>query len=148
MKKWGSIHTIEKLCAAMARTFILVGDENKYTARLTNTYPVVLEVLPQARTYVPIAIKGLFADTVINYRHTNGGRYTRTQNNNLLLYVWFAQMPEPALLDIQLNRITRVVETSLFYNLANKAIRAGAGGITVLQKEGHIVEQTCYGRMP
>jgi ribose 5-phosphate isomerase A len=57
-----------------------------------------------------------------------------TGNGNLLLDVWFTTLPPPQQLNPTLKTITGVVETSLFYNLATKAITAGEAGIKIFTK--------------
>ncbi|MDQ2753878.1 MAG: ribose-5-phosphate isomerase A, partial [Bacteroidota bacterium] len=57
-----------------------------------------------------------------------------TENNNHLVDVWFAKLPELSLINPMLKSITGVVETSLFYNMASKAIIAGKEGIKVIEK--------------
>src|SRR5580765_2335828 len=60
LKSGGGIHTIEKLLASMAKEFVLVGDESKYAATLATKFPVVLEVLPQARSFVTAELERLY----------------------------------------------------------------------------------------
>lgn len=63
------------------------------------------------------------------------GSELRTENGHCLLDIFFVEMPAPSLLDRQLNDLTGVVESSLFYNLASKAIIANAQGVTIFQKK-------------
>src|ERR1700677_3953671 len=52
LKSGGGVHTSEKVLAAMADEFILVGDAGKRVERLGVGYPLVLEVIPEALAYV------------------------------------------------------------------------------------------------
>lgn len=135
LKSGAGIHTLEKLLASMATEFILVGDDSKYATQLTNRYPVVLEVLPMAKTFVRFTLHQLYPDAIITARNTVAGSELRTENGHCLLDIFFMEMPAASLLDRQLNDITGVVESSLFYNLASKAIIANAQGITIFQKK-------------
>ena len=62
LKSGGGIHTMEKLFASMAKEFILVGDDSKYAEQLTTTFPLVLEVLPQAMSFILAKLPFLFGD--------------------------------------------------------------------------------------
>lgn len=134
LKSGGGIHTMEKLLASMAKEFVLVGDESKYTETLSNKYPLVLEVLPQARSFVIIKLESMYKDITMEYRKSSAGDFVLTENGNLLLDVWFTTWPELTQLNTSLKTITGVVETSLFYNLATKAITAGEAGIRIFTK--------------
>lgn len=134
LKSGGGIHTAEKLLAAMAKEFVLVGDASKYSETLTTEFPVVLEVLPQARSFIATNLETLYKGLTMSYRETQPGTFTLTENGNLLLDVWFTSLPPLAQLNTQLKNITGVVETSLFYKLATKAITAGDDGIKVFAK--------------
>ena len=134
LKSGGGIHTAEKLLAAMAKEFILVGDEGKYAETLTTQYPLVLEVLPQAITFVKAKTVQLFNGVKTAIRHDANNSVVITENGNYLMDVWFAVWPELATLNPILKRITGIVETSLFYDMATKAIIAGEAGVRILEK--------------
>jgi ribose 5-phosphate isomerase A len=57
-----------------------------------------------------------------------------TENGNYLLDVYFQQWPELADINPVLKAVSGIVETSLFFGIAQKAIIAGEGGVTVLEK--------------
>lgn len=135
LKSGGGIHTMEKLLASMAKEFVLVGDASKYAEALNVRFPVVLEVLPQAKAYVTEKIGALYKGLSLFYRETDAGAFTVTENGNLLLDVFFTSFPGLAMLNSQLKSITGVVETSLFYNLATKAITAGTDGIRIFTSD-------------
>jgi ribose 5-phosphate isomerase A len=135
LKSGGGIHTREKLLASMARQFILVGGEAKYAERLDTKFPLVIELLPESHRYVLTSIQKLFPDTKIVLRISDKkDGATITENGNYLLDCWFTSWPDLGLLNSQLKAITGVVETSLFYQLADKAIIAGGNGIKILEK--------------
>ena len=48
--------------------------------------------------------------------------------------LWFPVWPNLGQLNSLIKGITGVVETSLFYNLAHKAIMAGKDGINIIEK--------------
>ncbi len=135
LKSGGGIHTQEKLLASMAKQFILAGDEAKYVEQFTKACPLVIEFLPEALQFVPARLHQLFPDvkTVIRIGDKKDGAVI-TANGNYLLDVWFNTWPELSQINPMIKAITGVVETSLFYNLAHKAIIAGKDGVRVIEK--------------
>ena len=135
LKSGGGIHTREKLLASMAKQFILVGDEAKYVTQFDVSYPMVVELLPEARHYVTASIQQLFPDvkTVLRMSDKKEG-VAVTDNGNYLMDLWFPVWPNLQQLNNLIKGITGVVETSLFYNLAHKAIIAGKDGINIIEK--------------
>jgi len=136
LKSGGGIHTREKILASMAKQFILVGDEEKYAEEFDSRFPVVLEILPEALKYVLAKVATLYPQTETKLRtgDKKDGAVI-TGNGNFLTDVWFNDWPEISSLSATLKSITGVVETSLFYNLAHKAIIVGINGIRVLEKQ-------------
>lgn len=135
LKSGGGIHTMEKLLASMAKQFIILGDESKLVERFDNRYPIVLEVLPQAIGYIPHQLEKLFPGSKISYRISEKkDGYVLSENGNCLLDFWPSVWPALARLHNTLKGITGVVEISLFYQLASKAIIAGIEGVSILEK--------------
>ena len=60
--------------------------------------------------------------------------YVITENGNYLLDVWLGEWPDLSTINPLLKSVTGIVETSLFYKLANKAIIAGEEGIKFLER--------------
>ena len=133
LKSGGGIHTSEKILASMAAEFILIGDAAKFVDRLDTTYPLVIEVLPAA---LPLAIRQIgnyFPDARIMIRMSDKKDGAAiTDNGNLLLDVYFRQIPALKKLNIRVKMIPGVVEHSLFYRMAGKAIIAGPEGIQII----------------
>ena len=136
LKSGSGIHTTEKLLASMAKQFILVCDESKYVEELETKFPVVIEVIPAAVKFVQYKIKELFTDAKTQIRYKNNEPVI-TKYSNQLIDIWFDIFPELSILNFLLKNITGVLETSLFYNLASKAILAGTDGIRILEKSKH-----------
>jgi ribose 5-phosphate isomerase A len=135
LKSGGGIHTLEKLLASMAKQFLLVGDEAKYVEQFDTTYPMVIELLPEAIGYVPASIQKLFPDVKAGLRMSDKKEGAAiTDNGNYLMDLWFPVWPNLGQLNSLIKGITGVVETSLFYNLAHKAIIAGKDGIKIIEK--------------
>jgi ribose 5-phosphate isomerase A len=135
LKSGGGIHTREKLLASMATEFYLLGDETKYSNQFDTRFPLVIELLPEAFSYVPACIQKLFAGVKSVFRMSDKkDGPVITGNGNYLLDLWFPEWPELNLINTKIKAITGVVETSLFYQPAHKAIIAGKDGIRILEK--------------
>ncbi|MCW3112929.1 MAG: ribose 5-phosphate isomerase [Segetibacter sp.] len=135
LKSGGGIHTHEKLLASMAKQFVLIGDEAKLVDDFDLKYPVVLEILPQAAAFVPAKVNQLFEITrwLMRMNDKKDGPVI-TENGNYLIDVYFKKWPDLSSINPVLKSVSGIVETSLFYNMANKAIIAGEEGVVVLEK--------------
>lgn len=135
LKSGGGIHTQEKLLASMANEFVLIGDETKLVESFDDRFPVVIEVLPEAALFVDEKIQGLFKGSKSNFRISEKkDGYVISDNGNYLLDLWLEQWPELSTINPILKTITGVVETSLFYNMAHRAIIAGKDGVQILER--------------
>jgi ribose 5-phosphate isomerase A len=135
LKSGGGVHTAEKVLAAMADNFILVGDAAKRVDRLTNTYPLVVEVIPEALASVSARLKEYFnpARSELRLSDKKDGAVI-TERGNYLIDNWFDSFPEPGILNDRVTALPGVLEHSLFFNMAHKAITAGPDGIVVYTK--------------
>ncbi|EDM37675.1 Ribose 5-phosphate isomerase [Pedobacter sp. BAL39] len=135
LKSGGGIHTYEKILAVMADEFVLLGDYGKLVEHLDVTYPLVIEVLPQALNVVSAILRKQFKGISLIIR-TGDQRVgpVRTDGGCYLIDASFVTLPGLELLD-QIKMIPGVVDHSLFFKLADKAILAGPEGIrTITQK--------------
>ena len=121
-KSGGGIHTQEKIIAKISKEYILLVDETKVVKCLNCQIPIVLEIVPQAITYVSTRVQKLGAQVKERDEH--------------LLELYFKEIKDFKTLDEQLKQITGVIETSLFYQVADTAIVAGKDGIRIMQRKG------------
>lgn len=131
LKSGGGIHTKEKLIASMAEDYILLVDVTKVVNRLTFKHPVVLEILEDSLAYVQKKVAALGGKPAIRVSGAKDG-FTVTENGNLLLDVYFEQVEDIASLESELQQIRGVVDTSLFVQVATKALVAGEGGVRLI----------------
>lgn len=135
LKSGGGVHAAEKILAAMADQFILVGDHTKRVERLDATYPLVVEVIPEALAYVSDRIKKFFKPSRSELRLSDKkDGAVITERGNFLIDSWFGTFPEPAMLNERVIAIPGILEHSLFYNMAHQAITAGPDGIQIYTK--------------
>jgi ribose 5-phosphate isomerase A len=132
LKSGSGIHTMEKLLASMAKRFVIIGDASKFVQRLDPKFPLVLEVLPSAISFVQRIISSLYPECTLTVRKLpdTEDKPVLTRNGNLLLNCWFREWPDLERIQIQSKKITGVVEISLFYQMVDEAIIAGNDGIT------------------
>ena len=137
LKSGGGIHTTEKILASMAAEFILMGDDTKFVPQLTTTYPLVIEILPKALQIVLTKLRSAaYPDAEIKLRmgdQKDGA--VISDNGNLLADIRFGHTPHWQQLNIDIKMIPGIVEHSLFYGMATKAIIAGENGIRIITPE-------------
>lgn len=121
IKGGGGALTREKIIAAVARRFICITDASKLVDRL-GTFPLPVEVLPMARSYVARELVKL------------GGRPAYrvgviTDNGNHILDVSGLDLSVPPQVEERINNITGVVANGLF-------ARRGADLLLVADESG------------
>lgn len=131
LKSGAGIHTIEKTLANMAGEFILMGDSDKFSEKLSGQYPVVVEIIPPALSSVIAKLKSAFPEAEGSLR----SRLSVLGNH--LLDLKFDQLPEPALLNTAIKMLPGVVDHSLFFRMATKAIISGPDGTAVMVSPFH-----------
>jgi ribose 5-phosphate isomerase A len=137
LKSGGGVHTSEKVLAAMADEFILVGDAAKRVERLEAKYPLVLEVIPEALGYVSDRVQQFFRPVKSELRLSDKkDGAVITERGNFLIDCWFDPFPEPAVINDRVIGIPGILEHSLFYNMAHRAIVAGQDGIKQYSRSG------------
>lgn len=106
IKGGGAALTREKIVAAVSQRFVCIADASKYVSCL-GTFPLPVEVIPMARSYVARELLKLGGRPV--YRQG-----VVTDNGNIILDVHGLQIMEPAALETEINHITGVVTNGLF----------------------------------
>lgn len=106
IKGGGGALTREKIIAATSKKFVCIIDASK-EVKLLGKFPLPIEVIPMARSYVAreiVALGGqpVWRDGVV------------TDNGNWILDVHNWQITDPVSLEAQLNQITGVVCVGLF----------------------------------
>jgi len=120
----------EKVVAASARTFVLIGDESKLVARLGERAPVPVEVVRFGLSRTVHLLGRLGAEARLREQ---GGEPFVTDNGNLVVDCRFAEPFDPEELAAELKAIPGVVEHGLFLGMASLALVAGRGGVRRLE---------------
>ena len=102
----GGALTREKIVAAVSKKFVCIADESKLVSVLGN-FPLPVEVIPMARSYVAREIAKLGGQPVLREGFT-------TDNGNVILDVHNLEIMEPVKLEETLDHITGVVTNGLF----------------------------------
>lgn len=106
IKGGGAALTREKIVAAVAKTFICIADDSKMVGIL-GKFPLPVEVIPMARSYVGREIVKLGGDPV--YREG-----VTTDNGNVILDIHNMDISQPIRVEERLNNIVGVVTNGLF----------------------------------
>jgi ribose 5-phosphate isomerase A len=133
LKSGGGIHTKEKLIASMAEDYILLVDDAKVVKDLTFKHPVVLEILVDSLKYVERKVSEAGGRPVVRCSSAKDG-FTITENGNLLMDAFFENALDIYELEKSLKNIHGVIDTSLFVNVASKAIVTGENGVRIISK--------------
>lgn len=126
IKGGGAALTREKIVAAVARTFICIADDSKLVHTL-GEFPLPVEVIPMARSYVARELVKLGGDPV--YREG-----VVTDNGNVILDVHNFSIPQPLAMEAKINNIAGVVSNGLFaLRPADVLLLASADGVKTLR---------------
>ncbi len=106
IKGGGGALTREKIVAATAKKFICVADESKLV-NVLGTFPLPVEVIPMARSYVAREIVHLGGHPVLREGFI-------TDNGNVILDVHNLKILNPIELETDLNQIAGIVTNGLF----------------------------------
>ncbi|WP_417762740.1 ribose-5-phosphate isomerase RpiA [Shewanella sp.] len=106
IKGGGAAHTREKIVAAVAKKFICIADASKQVDIL-GQFPLPVEVIPMARSYVARELVKLGGDPV--YREG-----VITDNGNIILDVYNFKIDNPIRMENTINNITGVVANGIF----------------------------------
>jgi ribose 5-phosphate isomerase A len=125
IKGGGGALTREKIIAAVAREFICIVDETKFVRRIGN-FPLAIEVLPIARSYVAREIVKLGGNPVYRQGFI-------TDNSNIIIDVYNLDLVMPINLEEKIKLIQGVVDSGLCAKrVADRVLIASATDLKVL----------------
>ena len=117
IKGGGGALTREKIVAAASRKFVCIVDGSKLVGVL-GTFPLPIEVIPMARSYVGREIVRLGGQPELRQGFT-------TDNGNVILDVRNLKILDPVKLETELNQIAGVVTVGLFARRGADTILVG-----------------------
>ena len=125
IKGGGGALTREKIIAAASKEFVCIADDSKLVKTL-GKFPLPVEVIPMARSYVARQIVKLGGDPV--YREN-----CVTDNSNHILDIFNLEILDPMKLEYDVTQITGVVANGLFANRrADRLLLGTRAGIKTL----------------
>lgn len=125
VKGGGGALTREKIIATASKKFICIVDESKVTD-LLGEFPVAVEVIPMARSYVARQIVLLGGDPIYREGYV-------TDNGNVILDVHNLKVLDPRAVEEKLKAIVGVVENGVFAKRAADVVLVGsAAGVKTL----------------
>jgi len=128
IKGGGGALTGEKIIAANSQQFICIIDETKMVDVL-GAFPIAIEVIPIARSYVARELVKLGGDPV--YREG-----VVTDYGNVILDVYHLDLTNPLAMEQTLNQIAGVVSNGLFAKRpADILLSAGPNGVNTYKND-------------
>ncbi len=118
IKGGGGALTREKIVATVAKKFICIVDNSKYV-ELLGEFPVGVEVIPMARSYVAREIVKLGGDPV--YREG-----FITDNGNQIIDIYNLKLLDPIQWEEKLKNIVGVVESGIFAKRTANVLLVGS----------------------
>lgn len=129
IKGGGAALTREKIIAAASREFVCIADQSKMV-KLLGEFPLPVEIIPMARSYVARQIVKLGGDPV--WREA-----CVTDNGNHILDVYNLEIMEPRKLERDLNQIVGVVTNGLFADRgADRLFLGTSSGVETILPRG------------
>ena len=119
LKGGGGALTREKVIAAASQQFICIAEQHKQVAIL-GEYPLPVEVIPMARSYVARELVKLGGNPVWREHYL-------TDNGNPILDVHSLEIMQPVSLEQKLNQIAGVVGVGLFAQRPADMLILGCG---------------------
>ncbi len=129
IKGGGGALTREKIVAAVAKEFICIVDDSK-KVDILGEFPLPVEVIPMARSYVARELVKLGGDPVYREGFV-------TDNGNIILDVHNMDISAPISIEERINQITGVVTNGLFAcRPANVLLMGTSEGVKTLKAKG------------
>ncbi len=126
VKGGGGALTREKIVAAASKQFICMVDESKWVDQLGVGFPLPIEVLPQARSYVARELVKLGGEPIYREGFV-------TDYGNLILDVYSLSIQDASAMEQHINNIVGVVCNGLFAaQRADILLMAGSAGVKTL----------------
>ena len=122
IKGGGACHVREKLVASKANKLLIVVDETKIVQNLNKSFPLPVEVLPNAWKQVKEVLSEMKGNSTLRMANKKAGPVV-TDQGNLILDVFFNEgIRKPKEIEMSINNIPGVLENGLFVDLTDKVL--------------------------
>jgi len=122
IKGGGACHVREKLVAAKANRLLIVVDETKLVQNLNQSFPLPVEVLPNAWKQVQDVIADMNGKSVLRMATKKAGPVVTDQGNLILDVLFNEGIENPKVIEMSINNIPGVLENGLFVDLTDKVL--------------------------
>ena len=122
IKGGGACHVREKLVASKANKLLIVVDESKLVKNLNLSFPLPVEVLPNAWKQVQEIISEMNGSSSLRMATKKAGPVVTDQGNLILDVLFNNGIKNPKDIELSLNNIPGVLENGLFVDLTDKVL--------------------------
>ena len=122
IKGGGACHVREKLVAYKANKLMIVVDETKLVQNLNQSFPLPVEVLPNAWKQVQEVILEMNCTSSLRMATKKAGPVVTDQGNLILDVLFNDGIKNPKEIEMRINNIPGVLENGLFVYLTDKVL--------------------------
>jgi len=122
IKGGGACHVREKLVASKANKLLIVVDETKMVQNLNQSFPLPVEVLPNAWKQVQEVISEMNGSSSLRMAIKKAGPVVTDQGNLILDVLFNDGIKNPKDIEMKINNIPGVLENGLFVDLTDKVL--------------------------
>ena len=122
IKGGGACHVREKLVASKANKLLIVVDETKLVQNLNKSFPLPVEVLPNAWKQVHDVISEMNGNSTLRMAVKKAGPVVTDQGNLILDVLFNDGIKNPKEIEMSINNIPGVLENGLFIDLTDKVL--------------------------
>jgi len=122
IKGGGACHVREKLVASKANKLLIVVDETKLVQNLNQSFPLPVEVLPNAWKQVQEVISEMNGNSSLRMAIKKAGPVVTDQGNLILDVLFNDGIKNPKDIEMTINNIPGVLENGLFVDLTDKVL--------------------------
>ena len=122
IKGGGACHVREKLVASKANKLLIVVDETKLVQNLNKSFPLPVEVLPNAWKQVQEVISEMNGNSTLRMAVKKAGPVVTDQGNLILDVLFNDGIQNPKAVEMSINNIPGVLENGLFIDLTDKVL--------------------------
>ena len=122
IKGGGACHVREKLVAAKANQLLILVDKTKLVQNLNESFPLPVEVLPNAWKQVQEVISEMKGSSSLRMATKKAGPVVTDQGNLILDVLFNGGIMNPKDIELSLNNIPGVLENGLFVDLTDKVL--------------------------
>ena len=122
IKGGGACHVREKLVASKANKLLIVVDETKLVHNLNKSFPLPVEVIPNAWKQVQEVISEMNGSSTLRMATKKAGPVVTDQGNLILDVLFDNGIKNPKDIELSINNIPGVLENGLFVDLTDKVL--------------------------